>query len=225
MDAPLTALAATFASLVRHHIATPAQPLPPATPGITWIWAANGIFKRGVSPDLDALVQIRAWEACDAPPGLASLLSYARWTAWPRRLPSLLLTPLLDNARRAGGGNGLILRPIEKHYAFVWRDATVKVVAPPQQGTAGRVAYAAAQGVTLLDLHSHHGMGAFFSATDDQDDLGLSVSAVIGHIFTRPELLVRINVYGHRQQLPALAIFDALGPFNAKDYRYAIADH
>ena len=53
---------------------------------------------------------------------------------------------------------------------------------------------------------------------------GLSVSGVVGRIFEDPELLVRINVYGHRQQVPALSIFDSLGPFRAKEWRYARAD-
>jgi PRTRC genetic system protein A len=216
------ALTAIFSGLVRHHIATFAEPLPAAMPGITWIWAANGIFKRGVNPDLDALIQVRAWSASDTPPGLASLIPHVRHTAWPGRLPGGFLAPLLENARRAGSGE-CVLQPIEKHYAFVARDDTIKVIAPPQRGTAGRVEYGVARGVTLLDLHSHHGMPAFFSATDDQDDLGLSVSAVIGHIFTRPEILVRINVYGQRQQVPALMIFDSLGPLYPKERRYASA--
>ena len=49
-------LAAIFGSLLRYHIATPDEPLPAASTGITWIWAANGVFKRGVNQHLDALI-------------------------------------------------------------------------------------------------------------------------------------------------------------------------
>lgn len=212
-------LSACFAGLVRHHVATPAAPLPAPTAGITWIWAANGIFKRGCDANLDLLIQIKAWPIGDIP-GLVALMPYARYHCWPERLPGSLLGPLLENARRAADG-GLIARPIEKHYCYVWRDGTIKLVAPPQQGTAGRVAYAPAAGVTLCDIHSHHTMPAFFSATDDADDTGLSVSAVAGRIFDRPELLVRLNVYGARQQVPATTVFDHTGPFRAKEWQYA----
>lgn len=207
-------LARIFAGLVRHHVATVGQPLPPATPGITWIWAANGIFKRGVNESLDLLIQV---ERFIAPlPGLIALLPSAAWRAWPQRLPSRLLTPLLADAQRAGSA-GLIARPIEKQYFIVWRDADMRLIAPRgQEASAARVAYAMpSTGVVLCDLHSHHEMPAFFSATDDADDTasGLSVSAVIGRLFTRPEIAVRLNVYGAHMRVPAQLVFDDVGPF------------
>lgn len=206
------ALAATFASLTRHHIATLACPLPDPTPGITWIWAANGIWKRGVSERIDTLIPVDPAEYTI--PGLVKLMPHVRWRAWPQRLPGQLLAPLLDNAQRAGGGDGVVLRPIEKQYFFVECDGP-RVVAPrDQQGSAARLRYTMpGRGTVLLDLHSHHQMDAYFSATDDTDDTGLSVSAVIGQIFTRPEIVVRLNVYGDRWPVPALLVFDSLGPF------------
>lgn len=208
--APPLDLAATFAGLVRHHIATPVAPLPEARPGITWVWCSGGIYKRGVTPDLDILIPVaRAPEV----PGLAKVLPHVRWSCWPGRLDGRLLVPLLEDARRASSGD-TILRPIEKQYCFVYRDGTIKLVAPVQRGTAGQVMYAPVQrGVTLCDLHSHHHMAAYFSATDDRDDTGLSVSVVVGTIFTRPTIACRLNVYGHRARVPALLIFDQIGPF------------
>jgi len=207
-------LAATFSSLVRRHIATPAAPLPAPQPGITWVWAANGIWKRGVTRDLDIL--IRVGDAM-AVPGLAALLPHVRYRAWPKRLPGQLLAPLLADARRAGGGDGAILRPIEKQYFLIWRDQDVRLIAPTgQDASSARVSYAMpARGVVLCDIHSHHEMAAYFSATDDRDDTasGVSVSAVVGRIFTRPEIRVRLNVYGARLEVPAALVFDNLGPF------------
>lgn len=203
-------LAALFAGLVRHHVATPANPLPDPCPGITWIWAANGVYKRGVSAELDLLIPVGvSWPA----PGLAKLLPHVRWRQWPQRLPGAFLTPLLSDARQASAGD-TVLRPIEKQYFFVWRDG-VRVVAPRgQDAGAVHLRYAMPQsGPVLLDLHSHHGMDAYFSATDDRDDMGLSVSAVIGKIYTRPTVVVRINVFGQRWNVPALMVFDSLGPF------------
>lgn len=203
-------LASVFATLITHHIATPACPLPDPRNGITWIWAANGVYKRGVSSELDLLIPVGvSWPA----PGLARLLPHVRFLRWPQRLNGAFLTPLLEDARRASVGD-TILRPIEKQYFFVWRDG-VRVVAPKgQDASAVHLRYAMPQsGPVLLDLHSHHGMDAYFSATDDRDDSGLSVSAVIGKIYTRPTIVTRINVFGHRHSVPALMIFDTLGPF------------
>lgn len=197
------------AALVRHHIATPACPLPEPRPGITWIWAANGVFKRGVTAELDVMIPVGlSWPA----PGLAQLAPHARWTQWPGRLPGSLLGSLLENARQATSG-GRIARPIEKQYFFAWRRGDVKLVAPlDQAGTPASLRYALPPGV-LCDVHSHHEMTAYFSPTDDRDDSGLSVSAVVGTIFSRPEIAVRLNVYGHRWRVPAQLVFDDLGPF------------
>lgn len=198
------------AALVRSHFATPVQPLPAAAPGITWVVAANGIFKRGVSATLDVLIAV---ERRRIPiPGLIALLPHVRWQVWPGRLPGRLLVPLLHDAQRASGGT-TVLRPIEKQYFFVWRDDTVKVVAPRAQlGTAAHLEYAVPEkGAVLCDIHSHHEMPAYFSATDDRDDVGLSVSVVVGRIFTTPEIMCRLNVYGHRLCVPAPTLFDSLG--------------
>jgi PRTRC genetic system protein A len=174
---------------------------------VEWIWAANGIFKRGISPTIEALICVSP----TAPvPGLAPLAPYVRWPAASDRLPGQLLEFLLYDARRAAGGDR-VATPIEKQYFFVERDG-VRLVAPrDQDATASRVRYTMpVSGVPLLDIHSHHALRAYFSPTDDADDQGLSVSAVVGNIFRQAEIVVRINIYGHRQLVPALSIFDML---------------
>jgi hypothetical protein len=214
-------LSAIFAGLCRHHVATPANPLPPATPGITWLWAANGIFKRGVSAELDILIPVAdVVEAAPrdtlfAAPGLVNLLPHVRWARWPRPIAGSLLGPLLTDARLATD-EGTIARPIEKQYFIAHCEQRgLKLIAPrAQRGTAGRVTYAVPEGERLLvDIHSHHSMPPFFSGTDDGDDTGLSVSVVIGHLYTRPALCCRLNVHGHRMDVPAGMVFEHLGPF------------
>lgn len=200
-------LAAIFGVLEQRYIVTPATPLPPAQPGIAWIWAANGIFKRGKDATLEALI-------CVSPtalvPGLAPLVPSVCWCGRLARLPGSYLLQVLHDAQRAASATQ-VATPIEKQYFYIERDG-VRVVAPQaQEATATRVRYAMpAVGTVLADVHSHHAMPAYFSSTDDRDDTGLSVSAVLGNIFQRPELTVRINVYGHRQVVPAGVVFDAL---------------
>jgi hypothetical protein len=212
-------LAGLRAQLVRRHLATEACPLPEPSPGITWIVAANGVFKRGVSAAHDLLIQVQAQAI--AVPGLARLLPHARFVGRAGRLRIGRFLPLLlENARKAaapvGEGYALLVRPIEKQYFVAVRAGRCCLLAPSlQQGTATTLRYVPPKADALLvDIHSHHQMPAFFSATDDRDDTGLSVSAVIGTIYTRPQIVVRLNVYGHRQIVPATLLFDELGPFH-----------
>lgn len=208
-------LSAYFAGAVRHHIARlDTRDWMAKRPGIDWLYAANGIFKRASNDIIEA--QGRACHLDYAVPGLQNLIEYVVWPKLHKRLPGALLTPLLHDAQEAGRDTGSgVLRPIEKQYFFVERQGGVYVVAPRgQEGSAGSVHYAMpTSGVPLLDIHSHHTMRAFFSATDDRDDCGLSVSAVIGQIYTRPEIVVRLNIYGLHCPIPAASVFDSLGPF------------
>jgi PRTRC genetic system protein A len=197
-----------LSALLNYHIATTARPLPHAAPGITWIWAADGIYKRGQ----DAVCTVLAHVGLAAPvPGLAELMPGVTWHAYPRRLPGQLLAAMLAHARKAAVPNGGgVLRPIEQQYHVVLEAQRLRVRVPLQAASPGRVRYQMPAGAVLLDLHSHHGMPAYFSATDDRDDTGLGVSAVVGRIFDRPEIAVRLCCYGHTQRIPAFSIFDSL---------------
>lgn len=212
-------LAQIFAGLVRHEVAAGGLPAP--RPGIAWVVAANGLFKRGVSGDLDILIHVadyvEAWPGnrLVSLPGLVALTPHVRWACWPGRIGHALLPPLLHSAQRAGAG-GSVLRPVEKQFFIVaGRGGGLRLIAPREQrGEATSLAYEMPAGErVLVDIHSHHEMRPYFSATDDRDDTGLSVSVVIGHIYSRPAIRCRLNVYGHRQEVPAHLIFDGLGPF------------
>lgn len=204
-------LSGIFASLQQYHVATAAEPLPPPRPGITWIWAASGIFKRGVDSLRDILIEVGA-----APlvPGLAQLTPHVHYATHQGRIPGGLLTAILDHARQAAEEQRGIARPIEQQYFITYRAGMprpFRVALPPQDASATRVRYELTiSGQILVDVHSHHSMPAFFSRTDDRDDTGLSISAVVGRIFDRPEIAMRANVYGHHMPLPALAVFDRL---------------
>lgn len=208
-----------LASLVQTHVATLATPLPPATPGICWVFGADGLYKRGVNSDLDLLVPVASYQRGGAPlvPGLATLLPHVRFRSVPGRLPSAALGHILEHALRCHDGRP-VARPIEQQYFVTYRAdrpwKPIRVAVPPQDATAGAVRYALRiPGQILVDIHSHHTMRAYFSGVDDADDTGLSISLVIGTIFTRPEIVARLNVYGHRRRIPVELVFDGLGPF------------
>lgn len=206
-------LATLFSSLLHHHIATPAQPLPEAWPGITWIWHAGGVAKRGCGLGLDLLIPVGvSWAA----PGLVALLPHVRIDG-VSRIPAKALDHILQHAQLCSDGRA-IARPIEQQYFITYRAdrpwQPIRVSVPKQTATAGHIAYeATTPGRLLVDVHSHHEMAAYWSATDNRDDTGLSISAVIGRIYTRPEIALRLNVYGHHWRIPVDLVFDGLGPF------------
>ena len=200
----------SLSALLGHHIALAGECLPDPAPGITWLWGQDGIFKRGTSDELDVLIWVG-----DAPrvPGLAQLLPGVSFRRYGRRLPGQLLPAMLAHARKAcTRASGLAVMR-EQQYFVTRQGSTLHARVPAQDASAGRVHYQTLVEPVLLDLHSHHQMPAYFSATDDADDTGLGVSAVIGRIFDQPELAVRLCCYGHTQRIPALVVFDSLGPF------------
>lgn len=60
----------------------------------------------------------------------------------------------------------------------------------------------------LIELHSHHSMKAFFSGQDNRDEQGFRIYAVLGEIFSRPTLRVRVGCFGYFYEIPAREIFE-----------------
>ena len=78
----------------------------------------------------------------------------------------------------------------------------------PAVGTATSLAYVPPAGV-VAEFHSHGSSRAFFSATDDRDEQGFRIYGVAGRLDTpRPELSLRVGVYGHFAPLEWSQAFD-----------------
>jgi len=60
----------------------------------------------------------------------------------------------------------------------------------------------------LIDIHSHDCMIPIFSTTDDRDETGFRIFAVVGLLDTRPSILVRVGIFGHFQIVPAESVFE-----------------
>lgn len=48
----------------------------------------------------------------------------------------------------------------------------------------------------IIEIHSHHSMAARFSSTDNKDEQGFRLYAVIGRLPAAPEIRLRVGVYG-----------------------------
>jgi hypothetical protein len=60
----------------------------------------------------------------------------------------------------------------------------------------------------LIDLHSHARLSPFFSPTDDQDETGFRLYAVIGNLHREPTITMRVGIYSHYFNFPASTVFD-----------------
>ena len=85
----------------------------------------------------------------------------------------------------------------ERFFAVRWDGAAYRLVVPEQAGTASSLTYRPPAGV-VAEFHSHGKTSAFFSGTDDRDEQGFRIYGVVGKLDTsRPELSLRMGVYGH----------------------------
>ncbi len=100
----------------------------------------------------------------------------------------------------------------ERFFAVRWDGDAYRPVVPAQLGTATSLAYAPPKGV-VAEFHSHGSSRAFFSATDDRDEQGFRIYGVAGRLDTdRPELSLRVGVYGHFAPLDWPQVFSGPDP-------------
>ena len=100
----------------------------------------------------------------------------------------------------------------ERLFAVRWDGRAYRLVVPEQEGTATRLKYTPPAGV-VAEFHSHGSSRAFFSATDDRDEQGFRIYGVAGRLDTpRPELSLRVGVYGHFAPLDWSQVFGGPDP-------------
>ena len=100
----------------------------------------------------------------------------------------------------------------ERFFAVRWDGDAYGLVVPPQEGTATSLEYAPPAGV-VAEFHSHGTSRAFFSATDDRDEQGFRIYGVAGRLDSdRPELSLRVGVYGHFAPVEWSRVFDGPQP-------------
>jgi PRTRC genetic system protein A len=194
-----------FNNLVTYHIHKQ-DPLPASDAlAYQYILAGNGLFVRAETRFFTAVLLAAA---C-AVRGLAPLRRQFRLKC--PRLPGQLLHAVLADGRRARQPDG---RLNETLYQFHHHGRAVQARKPAQQGTATSVvATGGNDPAVVCDLHSHGNMPAFFSQTDNADEQGIRLYAVMGRLDTVPEIRLRVGVCGYWLPLPLTAVFSDAGPF------------
>lgn len=147
-----------------------------------YIFAGNGLFVRAQNP----LLRVTA---CISPVkirGLAPLEEELVLTHGkiPRALYDLAVSTFIVNSSW------------EQYLAVTWEDQ-YHLRIPSQARDSASVRYDILPS-TILDIHSHGTMDAFFSGTDDEDEQGLRLYMVVGRLDTLlPGVEIRLGVYGY----------------------------
>lgn len=184
---------------IYHHLLME-QPELPEMPGpLTYVIAGNGVFLWGRREGLEALISL-------APTAIRDLYPvdpFVRIAA--PSLPACQLAELLALARQARDKEGMPLESL--FYPSHTPGAGWRLLVPPQERRVARVRPLAGgladYAQVWWEIHSHHDMSAFFSTTDDADEVGFRLYGVVGHIFTRPQMRLRVGIYGHYWEFPA----------------------
>ncbi len=166
--------------------------------GYDYVLGSGGLYVQSESAHLTARVSVAACEVR----GLARVAEKVELTNGP--IPAALfelgLRWFQDDPET------------ERLFAIRWDGDGYRLVVPPQVGTGTRLAYVPPVGV-VAEFHSHGSSRAFFSKTDDRDEQGFRIYGVAGRLGSdRPELSLRVGVYGHFAPVKWSQVFDGLEP-------------
>jgi PRTRC genetic system protein A len=182
-----------------RHVFLERPDLPPMPGPLVYVIAGNGVHLWGKREGLEALIPVTACSIRDLHP----VEPFVRIDV--PLLDAATLAALLAVAREARTEDGTPLEAL--FYPHYEPRQAWQLIIPPQERSLTRVrpledgmqAYTQA----WWEIHSHHHMSAFFSGTDDMDEQGFRIYGVVGRIFRRPEIRLRVGIYGHFWEFPA----------------------
>ena len=173
-----------------------------------YIMAGNGVFLHAKRENLEVLIPVSTATIAGLPP-LEPFVNMPH-------VPAVLLYHILQ-ASKENLPNEILFWFNFDHDQQVWNlDVPLQFCRPASvfpMDTADPLGTRA-----LIDLHSHAAMDPFFSPTDNKDEQGFRIFAVIGKVNEEPLILVRVGVYGNHWNIPADMVFDL--PEDIRDAYY-----
>ena len=159
-----------------------------------YVMAGNGVWVESEGK----LLAARALVAPAAIKGLPDLEPrlVLRHGPIPGRLWDLALSTMMADHRR------------ERYVAVVWSGRSYQLEVPEQDRSAAGLRNIQLPENRVLDLHSHCNMDAFFSSTDNADETGFQAYGVVGKLPSRPQVRLRVGIYGHFHEVPWAEVFD-----------------
>jgi hypothetical protein len=173
---------------------------------LEYILAGNGLFVRSARREMEACFPVAL---CMVGGGLPPLQSYLRLGG--PRVPANLVTEMITHSRQAARQNA---GNVEQLFFLHLNEGQWSLVIPPQAATAMSVRatldpFDPVYRNALLESHSHHDMGAFWSEDDDREELGkFRIFSVLGRLGGVPEIAVRVGMWAYFFNFPASAVFE-----------------
>src|ERR671922_2214730 len=185
--------------LVHHLIVQDDGRLPPIPDCLyAYIMAGNGVFLYAKRDDLEVLIPISRANIIGLPP-LEPFVNIPR-------VPAILMQHILQ-ASKENLPNEIVFWFNFNSDQQVWSvDTPLQICRPASVFPIDKNDPLGIK--ALIDLHSHALLDPFFSRTDNKDELSFRIFAVIGKVNEKPEIRVRVGVYGNYWDIPASMIFE-----------------
>ena len=186
---------------VLHCEATPGA-LPPLTGRLfDYVLTADGLYVHGKRQGLEVCFPVILQEVRELAP--VEEMIYFDLPRVPQSLVQEILTVSTDFARH---GLETLFYLIHSR-VYPWNRGWELVM--PKQNRTAMSCQALDTGPdsdyskAIIEVHSHHLMRARFSHADDMDERGFRLYGVVGRLGTKPEIRLRVGMYGYFHEIPA----------------------
>lgn len=196
---------------VNYRYAMAGETLPPVGNVLfEYVVGSNGLFVRAARLGMAAMIPVEMFRK--PLKGLAELNPYV--DLYVPKVPALLLSQIVLEAWAAKGMEKLF-------YLLPFPEWRLSVPEQVQGAVSVRPVdpFNEAMRECLVEVHSHHCMPPYFSATDDKDETGFRIYGVVGNLGNMPSLAVRVGIYGHTWAIPGNFVFNLY--FGVQDEFYA----
>ena len=166
-----------------------------------YIMAGNGVFLYAKRDDLEVLIPVSRATVT----GLPALEPFVNMP----RVPAVLMHHILQASKENLPNEILFWFNFDRDRQLWNLDAPLQICRPAGVFPADKNDPLGIK--ALIDLHSHARMEPFFSTTDNKDEQGFRIFAVIGKVNEQPEIRVRVGVYGNYWNIPGSMIFELPG--------------
>ena len=165
-----------------------------------FIWAGNGIFRSVTRQEFKAVVYHREVDT----PGLPKFKQEFKLLVPP--VPKAKIKAIIDRINQHPD--------LEQLFYLYWRDNAWEVICPEQECTPTNcISLEQHPEPAAIEIHSHGSMGAFFSATDNQEENGCRISTVIGRSNNQLEIVSRVCVHGLFLTYPSDQIYQNINSY------------
>lgn len=192
--------------LIQHIIATtPTLPAIAPTSMFEYVYGSNGTFVRAKRQGLEAIAPVSYYKA----KGLQAISASVQMSYPP--VPVFLVEQMFAASRLACDTDN---RPVEIVFHLYFENGNWHLAIPDQEQTAtsckplDNSVNNSTYGKAIIEIHSHHGMRAYFSDTDNRDETGFRLYGVLGEIFSNPQIRMRVGIYGHFYETSTTGILE-----------------